>query len=171
MYQFFQQRRLIWRRMWGDTRGCYFFMCEGPIRVEQILAGCNRRFWELSFSLNFLEYKRAVGFLGFDRLETDTPKNGKAAKSHPPWTRAEPARNTKQSALTKRAFCRPLHPLGLAFFSRLLKIPKPTRNILDCRSGIWRGDWSIILNIDSKPNLASLVFFSLYLGPPSGDEQ
>jgi hypothetical protein len=44
-------------------------------------------------------------------------------------------------------------------------------SILDCRSGIGRGDESIILNIDSKPNLASLVFFSLYLGPPSGNEQ
>ncbi len=28
-------------------------MCEGPIRVEQILAGRNRRFWELSFFLIF----------------------------------------------------------------------------------------------------------------------
>jgi hypothetical protein len=44
-------------------------------------------------------------------------------------------------------------------------------SILDCRLGIGRGDGSIILNIDSKPNLPSLVFFSLYLGPPSGDEQ
>ncbi len=32
-------------------------------------------------------------------------------------------------------------------------------SILDCRSGIGRGDGSIILTIDSKPNLNSWSFF------------
>jgi hypothetical protein len=68
-------------------------------------------------------------------------KIGEAAKSRPPRTRAELARNTKQSALTKRAFCRPLHPLRSAFFSRLLKrkTPSTTRN-KDLRR---RGDQAI----------------------------
>jgi hypothetical protein len=40
--------------------------------------------------------------------------------------RAERACNTKQSALTKREFCRPSDPLGSAFFSRLLKRKTPS---------------------------------------------
>ncbi len=93
-----------------------FFMCEGPIRVEQILAGRNPCFWELSPFLNFFwNTNERLDFWGPIDWRPTPLKIGEAAKSGSLQTRAEPARNTKQSALTKRAFCHPLHPLRSAF--------------------------------------------------------
>ncbi len=171
MYQFVQRWRLVWRRMWGDTRGCYFFMGEGPIRVEQILAGRNRHFWELSFSLNFWNTNERLDFWGSIDWRPIPLKISEAAKSCPPWTRAEPARNTKQSALTKKAFCRPSHPLELAFFSRLLKIPKPTRKHLRLLIGDRERGWINYSKHWFQTQPCFSCFFSLYLGPPSGGEQ
>ncbi len=117
-------------------------MCEGLIRVEQILAGRNHHFWELSPFLNFFwNTNKRLDFWGSIDWRPIPLKINIAAKSHSLWTRAEPACNTKQSALTKRAFCRPSHPLGLAFLVDFSKSPNPPWKHLRLPIRDWERGW------------------------------
>ena len=104
-----------------------FFSCvKGRLELNKFWQGATAvsESWVLSWF--FLEYKRAVGFLGFDRLESDTPKNWRSRQIS--FTSNESGAGTQHKAICshKKSILPPLASSRIGIFSRLLKIPKPT---------------------------------------------
>ncbi len=104
-----------------------FFSCaKGRLELNKFWKGATAisESWVLSWI--FLGIQTSGWILGFDRLETNTPKNRQSCQIL--FTSNESGAGTQQKAICshKKSILLPLAPSRIGVFSRLLKIPKPT---------------------------------------------
>ncbi len=110
-----------------ETREDAIFSCvKGWLELNKFWQGATAVSESWVFSWFFLEYKRAVGFLGFDRLETNTPKNWQSRQILFTWNKSGASMQHKAICSHKKSILPPLASSWIGIFSRLLKIPKPT---------------------------------------------